>query len=291
MAIQDVKRWHWAVIALGLGLAFGASRVMWQIDFAQGIGPVLSQRELLTTTEDGGPRLAQMVIHPPDADGRSWVVVRRMVDIAQGERAERFRFAAADPYRPLELPGGNSALSIEGYLRKVNAIHPESHFTYRYAWWERTWYALSLGAGGGLLAMGIIWRVLLQMMAGAGLAGAQEKLAYDLDRFGRSSAALAPVDALEDRQHNDSLNEYVEAMLDSQASEPLQAAAEMRSAEQGDATRSTPSLKGGPLNPLQVAPESPKDYQGEYYPVARRTAASGRQEPKSADDLGTQAAG
>ncbi len=276
MALQDLGRGHWIAIGLALGLAMGGIQELRRPDIGQGTGCVLTQgefeAELLSVDQKGRPKLTDMVIHPPDADQRSWIVGRRFHPLSPDSRStsdsprrqEIFRFAAAFPYRRLgdAAREGRSAETVQAYLDRIKAAHPEAAFTYQYAWWEQTRYGLLIWGMGGILVIGGLWPTLLRIMVGAGLAGPSREPRYDLDRFTHEPE---PAVAEPATVNAELVAEKEQELLEALAAEPS------HSDEPAPCKPAAPVLDNAPLAILPVAPEAIKHYTGEFYPVARRT--------------------
>lgn len=249
------------------------ARLLWPEDLAQGPGRVLSQaafeRELLET-DGGGPKLGDLRVHPPDADGRTWVVGVRYT----AGQAEPFRFPAPAPYRPLH-PAGPPApdLAVDGYLRQVQEAHPTAALTWSRAWWAAGPGLLAVWAAGAVVIVGGIWPSVLNLLVGAGLGRSPPDPAYDLDRFkgdqpeGAISAGPPPAADVE-------LEDFERRMLGVLTEAPAGYAgrasvvAPPAPAPAGPAPVRVEDAPPPP-SPAPLPAAEPNVFEGEFYPVAR----------------------
>jgi phage tail protein X len=140
--------------------------------------------------------------------------------------------------------------------------------SFHYRWWESSKYGYVAWMIATFLIVGVIWPTLLAVMIKGGL-GKMTPQEYDLSRFKggpEPAVAVAPVAVSKgDMQRLRELEESMEATLKASAT-----------GAPSVATAPTPApvvkkLEGGPAEAptLPMAPEEKKDYQGEYYPVAK----------------------
>lgn len=157
--------------------------------------------------------------------------------------------------------------TVLNYLAAIKRNNPQ--VVYRTAWWEKPTVLYTLYATGGVVVIGGIWPVVLRLLLGAGFgrhAPAEEP--YDLSRFGGrpESKIAAPARPGEP--------------LDTEALDALEQELR-RSLSQHAMASDKPPCETRPVSPLNaiasdVAAAAPsdehKEYQGEYYPVVRKSA-------------------
>ena len=141
-----------------------------------------------------------------------------------------------------------------------------------YRWWESSKYGYETWMIGTFLLVGVIWPTLLAVMIRGGF-GRMKPVEYDLSRFkGGTDVATMPKasTAAVTVSDMDKLRDLEAAMAETlKAGGTTEAApAAEQSAEAAPVVK---KLAGGPAEaaaPVE-APEEPKDYQGEYYPVVK----------------------
>lgn len=175
--MQDLKRSHWMVIGLSLGLLLGAVRVIWPIEpLGTNIKQDQFERFLVSQDPNGGPALTRMVIHPRAGQDIVTAMVRR--DVLRGKINPRtsggpllaVRFLAERPYYPVDALDGEAAArdTVRDYLdHRANRATPIS---YGVAWWERPWVIVGGWTLGATVVIGGAWPVVLGFLLGAGLS-------------------------------------------------------------------------------------------------------------------------
>jgi prepilin-type N-terminal cleavage/methylation domain-containing protein/prepilin-type processing-associated H-X9-DG protein len=257
--VQDLKRWHWAVIGAigGLVGAFGVTQ-------APSRDPVM--RRPLTPDEfvaqvglgdgENHPLLWNIQIEP-QRDGHNFVTGY----VLESNRYKPFAMHAPIPFK---TASGAKGPKVVDFLRSLSPSRPA--VSYRYLWWHETVFILLAGAGIGVLVIGGIWPVILGLLIGAGWgrADAPQK-AYDLDRFKSEPQSPKPTaaDAAAAQDELRRLDEQLEAGLGQSTSDAPAPGA------QSESPAAVKTLTGGPIEPLvPAAPEEDKEYRGEFYPVA-----------------------
>ncbi len=294
MRVEDLKRWHWIVIGLGLGLALGyanARPAEHRMPKARQLLPPLEFEQALHAPAVGGnPRIKDIVVYPV-SDG---LLVRMNLLTSEGgfggggggdkwnyQPAEIFALKPYKPYIPAQglgrwqhsvnpnTPRKAPApdYTVISYLRDV--AQRNNKVTFRYAWWKEPKYVMAYWTLGMLVMVGGVWPFVLNLLIGAGFGRKKEpEPDYDLDRFkSEEQAKVATVSAADDqelRAHVDQLDHDLEASISgsapASAEEQAQAPAAIRTLSAGPVTDQTPAT-----------PPEDKDYQGDFYPVAKTT--------------------
>lgn len=294
MPIEDLKRWHWALIGCVVGLVLGFGQVYGGNEPATDL-PSVGQQEfeagLRATPRDGLPVLDNITVYPGSAgepdlvtmDLRTdWGLYARIRDAESGAaRANarqvkyvRHRFYARRPFKPLiPVPGaapvaGGATYTVRDYLNDLLKTEAGAAAKYRNAWWRQPAMLVSLWTAGGTLLIGGVWPTVLNLLTGAGFGRrAPDNSDYDLSRFksepgaaeSETPAADAGAGAVED--HVRKLEEELARGL---------------APGVGAAGRDQPA-QPPPVKPLVAAPleapasvgEGDKEYQGEFYPVVK----------------------
>lgn len=282
MEINQLRVWHWALIGILVGalFAFSYGSVEWgKTD--QSVTSVDFQSMLLNVEPRANnmPVLQDIVVYQEKEKQRlvRYLGMRRVQGQTTATMDARY-FYAATPYK-VEYSNGtkydrkNPAPDIMTYLAAVQKAN--SKFTYKYRWWMEgmTWYGICMGAG--LVLIGGVWPLTIRLLVGAGLSPEPES-EYDkkwrthkaskgsADPVATSGASIAEMDQLD--QLNSSLEQSVAAggVAMTEKKEPDKA--QEKAMEAG-----VRKLIIAPLEkaPEPINPEEPKDYQGEFYPVAR----------------------
>lgn len=296
MGVEDIRRWQWVVVGLVLGVSMSyawrglegpAVRKISQQDF---------ERELIRRPAEGDvPRIRNLVVFPPQESFETYtedgVQKRRLVQRVKGQRLlpdararegeaakpvyQPFEFVAPMPYKPQRggPPNPPDDFTVLGWLEHMRR---NREFSYRYAWEQTPRWNLALFAGGGVLLFGGLLPTLINVLTGAGFgrprrpADEPPEKKVDLRKV-RSTSTSEPEPARpavtdEDRARLDEVNATLEKDL---------AGAQIT----GDgATGAAPAsvirpLETRPLEPLVETKhdDEPKEYRGEYYPVAKPT--------------------
>ncbi|HWB54906.1 MAG TPA: hypothetical protein VG722_11960, partial [Tepidisphaeraceae bacterium] len=196
--MDNLKRWHWALIGIVLGLLIAYARNGVEPNYPVTLSVMTFQRELGVNDLPGNqPRLIDIVLHPPSNPADS--AYKKSVQIVT------FRHAVYDEkrlgwlYKPaalkLELPftppgGGDYGGSFENYMKAMAADN--SNVKYSVAWWEVPNTQYELWAAGCLVVIGGIWPTILNLLVGAGFGPAKKKETFDLSRYGKTKET-APV--------------------------------------------------------------------------------------------------
>jgi hypothetical protein len=229
---------------------------------------------------EGMPLLRNIVVYPPEQGAYGKPVHRVHFDL--------LHFAADDPtkweYRPshlkAEVPfvrdGSNPENTVIDFLEAAKADNDK--LSYRLAWERQGGMMYAMSVGGGVLIIGGIWPTIINLMVGAGLGKRGEKKPdYDLNKFKMSAEEEAAM--LGATAASKTVTQEDHDKLKSMVDDLERAIGPGRGGERGAAVDGTShdepvrKLDGKPLETAATtqAEDEPKDYKGEYYPVARST--------------------
>ncbi len=297
--IEQVKRWHWIVIGLLLGLSLGYAYAASEADgFTRGrtqISPMNFEQALHQRPKQGKPWLTDIVVYPR-RDGQlvqmNMLTNEDKTNSGPGEWVYRpYEMYAPKPYKPYMTPQGrwpwrNNAqrqapspdYTVLSYLQDV--AKNNNRMSFRYGWWKEPRVTGALWTLGSVVVVGGIWPTVLKLLIGAGFGRKKEPEAeYDLDRFKSEEAAKAPVASAADDTKLRSRVEEIEQELMSN----LRTAQAGGADQEGETAAPIRTLSAGPLagGTIGAAPEKDRNYKGEFYPVAHPST-------KRAGDGGTK---
>jgi hypothetical protein len=269
MHVQDLKRWHWVVIALvvGLALSYVWSSVEWDENL-----PTIGQRDFesgLITPYPREKHLANVTVMPPH-EGKYKVVAEQVRNTKTPGVIDLrpVAFMADTPYKDGAWRGDSvEHASVREYLKAAKANNAEISF--KYAWYRETWAIYLLWTGASLLLIGGVWPSVVSLMVGAGLGfqGEEKGPEYDLSRFKaeaekKKAAGHVPTEA--ELAHLHELEDELEKKLAAQrAGMPIPE-------DEPQTVAAVKKLDGGPLEAMaNTKGEEEHDYKGEFYPVDR----------------------
>ncbi len=282
MDLQDLKRWHWAVAGLVIGLALSYMYDGWdpsgQVP-SVGIGTV--QRDLLRVARGADrdlPLIRNIRLFPPVVENgvERWYMQLEMIDPVQRAYVRYEVKSIPTPFkveRPnnTEFARNQEVENVRVYLDAVAAAN--DGFSYTYLWWRERPWIYTFWTGGAVLLVGGVWPTVLSVLVGAGFGRPpREKEEYDLSRFGKgkSEASAQPAAPAVDAEELEAVTRAYEAGLAGEGEgEAMPAEADAETAG------SPPEIRKLTITPLEEAPpilkppEEEKEYVGEFYPVAR----------------------
>jgi hypothetical protein len=272
MHVQDLKRWHWILIAIAVGVALSYAWTSIEPSVPRHIGQETFERQLVAPPIEGHPWLANLVVHPP-IDG-VMVVTGEQLSLRPNEKLADYRpfaFNAIAPYQPLPPASrrnrppspSDSNETVVTFLQETAATH--DHVRYRFAWERQSGVVYAIWTGGAILLIGGVWPTLLSLLVGAGYGLSEEEESdYDLDRFGkgRQASAAPTVDVGLSAAHLAEVEAELQKNLEGLGSGA------------GVAATSAPvpevrKLDGGPVETAPLAHDDANEYKGEFYPVAK----------------------
>src|SRR3954470_13824955 len=185
MHVQDLKRWHWAVIAVvvGLALSYVWSSVEWDENL-----PTIGQRDFengLVTKYPQAGHLDNVTVMPP-MEGKYKVVAEQVRNTKTPGVIDLrpVAFMADTPYKAGQWRGEpEEHKNVLDYLKGVKQNNAD--VKYKYAWYRETWAIYLLWTGAAVLLIGGVWPSIVSLMVGAGLGFHKEDEGpeYDLNRF------------------------------------------------------------------------------------------------------------
>jgi hypothetical protein len=295
MGLEDLRRWQWAGIGLIAGLTFGAVQIWTGPNLDSNVvrrlnSPVEFERGLVQQPNTAG-KINDIVVHPVNSDGQVWMTFRQLRYTSQRmdpkdpksplkalNDSVRFNITERDdkgqfvPYKPVAVRPDHAIpdLTIRKYVAEMQKEHPDAQIKYRYAWEEVPRNTMMVSTIGGLILIGGIWPSIVGLITGAGIWGPRRKKEdYDLSRFGSGKEPAkqpAAEPSAADMSRLEEMEKELVANLDGfGAKTPTGAPAP---AEETPAVR---KLTTAPLDNKAAAvdPDEPKEYKGDFYPVAR----------------------
>jgi len=181
MKIEPIKRWQWIAVSVALGLLLAWARRADQRALLAGAGRIVTdqrwfEREVRRQVLLADGRTVQafqgLRVYPAwidQGDGLRRVdlvsgmyLAETDVDPATGQvtgRLRRYTYVAPVPYRPMDAPAISPARSdtVAAYLDR-------SEVRYVHAWWADPRYASLLWVGGSVVAVGLIWPTLINLL-------------------------------------------------------------------------------------------------------------------------------
>ncbi len=267
MYVEDMKRWHWMLIAVavGLGLSYVWSKVelgdsrptMSQFDFERGV----------IMQPDNPGYIANIIVLPTTEKNVQAVrcaQLRRTKDPRSLEHCPAL-FLAPIPFKSAR--DGRSYPTMGAYLDQVKPTG-SSRVRFKYAWYRQTWVVYGLWTGASVVLIGLVWPSVVSLMTGGGLGLMPQKqidVEYDLSRFGNGQSAPS-IPGASDPEEFWGLDEELEQRLASDASSPNSSAVAAPAPTSDQCVR---PLEGGPLETQIQKPDEPMEYGGEFYPVAK----------------------
>ena len=272
MHVQDLKRWHWAVIALvvGLALSYVWSSVEWDENL-----PTIGQRDFemgLTTPYPREKHLANVTVMPPQ-EGKYKVVAEQVRNTKEPGVIDLrpVAYMADTPYRAGAWRNDNEEhANVREFLKTMQQNNPDAGIEYRYAWYRESWAIYVLWTGASLLLIGGVWPSVISLMVGAGLGFQKEDQGpeYDLERFkaeADAKKAAGHVATPAELAHLAELEAELERKLEAQ-----RAGLPIPEDEPEPVAAGTKKLDGGPLEAVaDTRGQEEHDYKGEFYPVDR----------------------
>ncbi len=260
LEVRDLKRWHWVLAGGLVGLLMGYA---WCV-VPPARDPVMRYpmsvkefaEQIRASEHSHEATIRNVVVYPPSRErqeltgevrrGSGWVPFVVYVELP---------FRAANSTVPVDL---------HQYLESVKTNG--TPILAGYLWWHLPWVGPVAGMVAGMLLIGGIWPVVLNLLVGAGLGGKKAPEGeYDLERFKgepeEKPGAVPPT--ADDLRRLQELDQALEAKLLKDATAPA------RRLSRASRAAEVRKLDAGPLeDSLPAAEQEPKEYTGEYYPVA-----------------------
>ena len=261
MYLDELKRWHWAVLGLIAGLAAGYAITLWHSDHDSVVRRPLSAELFVAyaNVPPAKPRSIRNLVVDPPHDGSNYVTG----EVLLGGIYRPFAFYAARPFVASPDVHANSVLD---YLQSISPQGRPMFF--RNPWWRATWFILSVAAGVGVIVVGGIWPTIVNLILFGSLRRpAPAEDAYKLERFVAEQPVAASqkpqlTDADMDRLHE--IEQQIKSSLD--GASPVASPADSATATQPGVVQ----LNSSPLDaPLSKADTESKEYRGEFYPVQK----------------------
>ncbi len=268
---------------MGLALAYMWAGMGGDVDRIRNVGERDFERDVALIDEKSGePYIKDIVVHPPQQTFEGAVNVLTYKRLAKDKQGRvgwlDARLIAKIPYKPA-IAGqvkDDPALTIQKYLQELSATQNQVRFTY--GWWMEPRTAMVLGTVAGIVVIGGIWPILLNLMIGAGFGRKSEpepepkKKESWWSQF--RSRKPEPGSDLARPQPTADDKEHLRAVADAYEQNLQGAGVTMNTTAEADGAQESPTvrkLEGGPVEaaaPLK-RPEDEDDIEvkGEFYPV------------------------
>jgi len=287
MDIKKLKRWQWMAVGLAVGLMLAEARQLARSDLGS-YGRCIDDQEgfeaSLVGKVNGKRLLRNLIVYPEYVDdskgGTELVYIVAGYHFGTGTRAaggaadgtwQRVCFIAEVPYRPLSRWGQpiDPKHTVRTYLNSLS----EKGVRYQYAWWHETRWARILWIGGSLLAIGLVWPSILNLIVfGALTRPREERVQLTQLRADQGQpqerASTAPVDLEAVERFNAELQEQMAPVTGEVV------ASQSPPAQPRPTKLSEASAESAPILP----PGEEKSFVAEkddYYPTERRRGAKG----------------
>lgn len=284
MRIEDLKRWHWIVIGAlaGLLLAYVYSG-MEPTDPGRSVAAADFRRAAVNLSRnpatDGYPLVRKVVVYPPEMGAYGKLVHRVHFELLHYDQADPTKWQYRPSHMKAEVPfdrsNPNANNTVLDFLAEAKKQNPK--LDYRPAWEREPRNMYLLFSLGGVILIGGIWPTIINLLVGRGFGKRSEpKPEMDLSRYRRTDAraedeALGLVKDKKDVTDEDraQLETMVRSLEKSVGTGGVGGGTVVDEPHKHAEVR---KLEARPLDePRPVAPveEEPKEYVGEYYPVAR----------------------
>lgn len=301
------RLWQWMLLGLFLGALGGIVRTALGPGFDTTsnitLNPLVFEQYVLNHRSGGKEVVAvrQLTVHPAfDDTGIDWVTGVATLQynapedpknpkspMKRWQDQQPFRFSTTVPYAPnrnrrgeeIPLRMGNLSQYPDNraYLSAMVEKFPEADIHFRYAWWDQGNISLGLWTLSGFVLFGLIIPLIARQLS----PRVPEEKGVDLRKV--RSSKPQPIIASGPSQADQDQLAALEAQLEQnlQGAFPEDAPALDDSATQSDAPAAAPirKLESAPVEaskPVE-APEEPREYTGEYYPVAKQTTQHGKE--------------
>lgn len=199
MQLRNVRRWQWIVIGVAAGAMFGAIRQNPPEDLSRYERVITGRREFenaLIAEFQGVRRFTKLTVYPGRFDdgggaGRAVHIVAGSYFDGQVENIDgnacavwrRACFVAERPYEGVEDKRVHA--TVMAFLDTLSS----GGSRYAYAWWREPLWAIVLWATAGMVAVGLIWPTIINLLAFGSIFRPREEKGFDL---GKAPATAPP---------------------------------------------------------------------------------------------------
>ncbi len=300
--LSSLKRWHWLVISILIGIALATIATPKAIDLRTEYGDARnSQKDFenaLVREIEGRRRFKNIVVHrqsvpnPAGGDRNVWIVsglyCSNVPEAGDGKLHWKPSFFVADePYRPANdlsiFLGHVSEANISKFEKVPNPtvldflqlLGETSAVKYSHAWWRS--YAAQLWFVGSLAMIGIVWPTAIDLIVFGRLIRPREEKGTDLKPSPTVHKPAKQELTADDRAKLQALDDAMEANLKAGAT---------AHASPAPAAVATPvkQLGSEALVAVPAAPQAPRAYgagAGDFYPTEQKSKSKSKSKPKS----------
>ena len=217
MGLERVRRWHWVVLSLVVGLGLAEARRFDHDELPGRLGEGVADRAWFerevrrgVTLADGStvPAFSRLRVYPltlRERGGRRPVhVVAGMYLAKVGEQGDLsgaaggpvgklrpYFFIAPVPYQPLAYQRAGEWVDADATVRDYLDSLRDDGVTYTYAWWAEPRYAMAAWVGGSFVLIGLLWPTALNLLTYGSFRAPPEEKGVDLWKL-KPRRRLAP---------------------------------------------------------------------------------------------------
>jgi prepilin-type N-terminal cleavage/methylation domain-containing protein len=272
MKIESIKRCHWMIIGvvIGIAIAYGQFSLLGEKHIGLGVGKMTQiefERELRAPPVAGLATFKEIRIYPRHEHDR--VELQRLQFSTTGAKYSPAFFIADRPY----VPRGKDTPPHPRYsVRDLMAgtMPRDQLATVKYAWWQARAPRIIMGSVAGLAVVGGLWPMLLRMLVSAGYRrGGKKSFEAKPERVASNAAPIQVAAKAANIASLEHLRELEEEMMRNLRSKTADAPTEQPAPATTPSKPEVRKLEGDD----HVKPPTHTDedhlYRGEFYPVDR----------------------
>lgn len=281
MGIENLKRWHWAVIGILVGVALG---YVWTVNQPEtelySMGTDVFLQRLYQKTDQGDPVLTNIRIGVIEKDYLGRAVQKVKLDELRENKTtkkwEKFMSYNLFAQVPFDRASANKSNTIKDFLDVRKKDNPKLDYGDKAL--GSPGKTCAIFGAGGLVLIGGVWPSVIGLMTGMGLAKPPTvKAKKEKKHFSSAPQPVVTTGRLEvtadDQIELAALNARLAATTAGLSITAAEKAHEDAPARPAVPAGSTTRSLGGSTDPVRpqipAVPEKPKDFTGEFYPVAK----------------------
>lgn len=281
MAVQRWRWWQWLFLSLLVGALLGFAFTRFDVDdtsiATRDLGFFI--RHLNLRTDNNESVVDGIRISPPVLDVRgkamqnvTFWVRRKHKETGRWERVEQYQVHVPQPVFAANV--AKNYPTIQDYLAERAKEFPS--LDYRYNRYLEPWALWTLCIGGSVVVIGIIFPLLIRLMVklGLGYPEDEEPARVDLSRVSSRTATVSVGSGIGVTEADRSQLEALTEQLESNVSDMLIKREQVDEQKERQAEEAVVKKLAAAPMPDEPAPviqreDEPREYGGEYYPVAR----------------------
>lgn len=290
--MQNLKRWHWMLIAVAVGLVVGYIRTLYIDMVLDGHQTISSQErfeQVLTTKEKlpGGERFAftnlMVVRDPEDKEGKTYAIMGRCISgrpfLAPDGKIKRYDlpylYMAKTPYTPksplpeatrksrrtwsdffqsiFEVVGLKKRDDPKSVLSYLRQLRDAHGIQFTYAWWKEPRVTVAMTVLGSVAIIGLIWPTIVNLIVFGSVFRPREEKEKGISlRKVRRPAEPAP-----QKPREEMTDEELKQLLEMEAKLEAQLAAEMEKRREEGAAQPAKPKPEQPVRKFVTQPVEP----------------------------------